>query len=172
MTGRRGFTLIELIVVIMASTLMLGLCVGLIHILVKLDRAGHVQLNQHASLARLARAFRGDVRAAIAVDPAAPSAGPGQRLVLKRPDDRAVEYRIEANALIRTERDGDKVRNQDAFPIPRRDAARIDVRSLETQTVVGLSFEARSDKKDAGSLRGYRVESVLGQDHRFEAKGK
>jgi prepilin-type N-terminal cleavage/methylation domain-containing protein len=170
MRRRRGFTLIEVIVVMMAGALVLGLCVGLIHLLVGLDRAGRAHMNERTAVARLAQTFRDDVRAAVAAEPAAGAGGPGRRLVLKRPDGREVEYLVEEGAVLRAEREGEKVRHRDTFRLSRREAARLDVQPSEGLTVVALGFEARADRKDKGAYHAYRVESVLGQDHRFEAR--
>ena len=66
---RRGYALIEVMVVITITAVMLGLCAGMIHLLMRLDRSGRSTAEEAADLARLARDFRADAHASSPVDP-------------------------------------------------------------------------------------------------------
>ena len=55
-----GFTLIETVLVVGAISVILGLCGGLLHVMLRLDRAGRAHLVETATVGRLARQFRQD----------------------------------------------------------------------------------------------------------------
>ena len=111
---RRGFTLVEMIVVIGGITIILGLCAGLLHTLLRLDRSGRESLNDTNTLARLARQFRQDVRASRAAKP-----GDAGSLALTRPDGPDVSYRVQGARLVREERAGEKVVRREAYAVAR-----------------------------------------------------
>ncbi len=57
---RRGFSILEVLMLITVITVLLSLCAGLIHLLVRLDRTGQNSAELSADLARLSRDFRND----------------------------------------------------------------------------------------------------------------
>ena len=66
MTGRRGMTLIELLVAMAVASTILGVAVGLVYTLLEADRAAQRQVRFSNASARLSEQFRRDVRAATA----------------------------------------------------------------------------------------------------------
>jgi prepilin-type N-terminal cleavage/methylation domain-containing protein len=163
MKRRPGFSLLELLMVIMVGSVLLGLSAGLLHALLKVDRSGRAHLAGLAREARLAHLFRLDVRAAHrgwTVDKAG-------KLALDLGDDHTVEYVAQGKELHRVERMRDAVRNQDAFALPRDGAVRFDIEPRGPITVVRLAIERAPATVDSVTRRATQIESVLAQDHRF-----
>jgi len=99
---RRAYSLIEMMLVLGALVLVLSLCGGLMHTLLRLDRAGRAGVADAAGLGRLARQFRRDVRGALVATPTAPGVTPGLGLV--RPSGPAIfYYSLDAGRLVREE---------------------------------------------------------------------
>ena len=61
---RRAFTLIEMIAVISATTVLFGIATALLIALMQVDRSWREEVRAHATITRLADQFRRDVRAA------------------------------------------------------------------------------------------------------------
>jgi hypothetical protein len=199
--------MIEVIITIMMTTILLGMAVGLVHVLMKVDRTGRARLTDRAAVAHLAQLFRSDVRAAVDLSAgeaakkadgavkdaeaankteaaptpktAATTKNPnaivastlGRRLgLLALPGLREVEYRLHEDQLIRIVRQADEIRHQDTFRLPRGATARINFDSREQPAVVALILESTPGVRSEGGLREYRVESILGRDHRYEAR--
>jgi type II secretory pathway pseudopilin PulG len=163
MKRRRGFSLIEMVMLITVASIVLGLCAVTLQLLIKVDRSGRSHIAGLAREAHLARIFRADVRAARGATSAAPNT-----LMLELDDDDRVEYRLEGKEVLRVERVRDAIRNQDAFPLPRGGSARFDVEPLESLSVVRLIIARAPAAPDLPAGRATHLEGVLGQDHRFD----
>jgi hypothetical protein len=167
MTGRRrAFTLIEMVLVLGALAAMLGLCAGMIHLLLKLDRAQRAHLAETTTLGRLAPRFRQDVRAATSQASMRDESG----LVLSRPGGPNVEYRARPGALVRTRRDGDRATSRDTYALPRFDTPQFQVEGSPGAAFVALVLrrkEGPSVRGPSPSPRAWRVEALLGKDQRF-----
>lgn len=166
---QRGFTLIEMLVVITLGAIVLGLCVMLTQSLLRLNRAGQARLTEGSALGRLSRTFRDDVRSALEAntDPGGDAKGPA-RLTLTMPDRQTLEYRFEGNALLRLGRVEGEVDRVDRFHLPGRATIRPEVRDDQGQTFVCLILDSPPDPRSRSALRGTRIEAVLGLDRRFE----
>lgn len=162
---RRGYSLIEMLVAMFVFTALLGICMALVELLLKLDDRGQAHAEALATTARLARTFRADVHAALRAETPDGATAPIDRLTLAGPDGRTVDYRIVKGALIRTEREAGVFRQNDRFPLPTR-AGRIAVESEGDRTMVAILFDHRS-ARNRGESRELRVAAALGTDHRF-----
>ena len=100
----RGFSLIEIVLVIGAVAVLLGLCAGILHVLLRLDRTGRQHLVETATVGRLARQFRHDVRAATAAKPIAGETGLARRLELSLTQGHVVEYQGDEHSVVRLEK--------------------------------------------------------------------
>ncbi len=161
---RRGFTLIEMVAVITILGTLLGLCAGTIHLLMRLDRSGRAASEEAADLARLARDFLGDAHAAPPTDPAGRSP---DRMTLDLGDGRTVEYQVRPGDLLRTAREGDKVRRREVYRRPSRTSARLDVTPDGPRSIAALILDRPADGPDGSLYRDYRIEAELGKDRRF-----
>jgi type II secretory pathway pseudopilin PulG len=168
MTRRRGgYALIELLVVITVVAAMLTLCAGMIHLLLKLDHAGRSASEVANDLGRLARDFRDDAHAASPDSPAARADG---RLTLALPGGRAVEYQVRPSDVLRTVREGDKVRRHETYRRPARASVRFDLTNDGPRPFAALVVDRPPDGRDDSLYRDFRIEAELGKDRRFSPR--
>jgi hypothetical protein len=160
--GRRGYALIEMVLVIGGLTIILSLCGGLLHTLLRLDRAGRDSLSDATTLARLARQFRQDVRASREAKPG----GPGS-LELTRPDGPSVSYRIEAGRLLREEREKGAVRRRESYGVTRLGPVAFDADG----SIVRLMLEKRPAGPVALARPAVMVEAALDKDRATARNG-
>jgi hypothetical protein len=168
MRVRRGYSLIELVMLIVSTSLILGLCAGILHALLKVDRSGRAHVAGLSREARLSGLLRADVRAARHVLPAAAA----DTLSLALDDDHVVEYHVQRGELVRVDRIRDTIRNQDAFTLPRGGSVQFEVDPGDEATLVRLVTAKPQAAIDTYSGRPTRIEAVLGQGRRFEPVGK
>jgi hypothetical protein len=142
--------MIEVILVVSSVSMVLGLCAGLLHVLLRLDRAGRAAAVEAATVGRLSRQFRRDVHAAVA---ARAEAKDGVAVLeLELPEGRSVAYRSRTHALERTERRGEEVDRRETYQVPTCRDPRFDVREEDGTTWVGLRL-SRGDEARPGALR-------------------
>jgi type II secretory pathway component PulJ len=159
-SGRRGHSLIEMVLVIGVLAIVLGLCAGLLHALFRLDRAGRNSVGDASNLARLARDFREDVRSART---ARPQGAEGAGLELDKGDGDVVIYRTEGPNLYREEVHGGKPVRRERYESDRLGTSRFDV----TEGRVRLALS--KPKAETPGLAGptVTVEAVLGKHRRL-----
>ena len=158
MRKHRGFSLIEMLVVITVSAALLGICTSILHLLMRSERAGRDHLHQATSAARLARQFRNDVHAAITPPAPGDAARPGWRFELA--PGQTVVYRIEPGRVDRTEWERQKLRRQESYDLPAGDTARIEPPGHQRPATACLLLPQANRAE-------LRVEAVVGRDHRF-----
>src|SRR5689334_610049 len=91
-TSRRGFSMIEVVLVLGGVSIILGLCAGLLHVMLRLERAGRLHLAETVTVGRLAHQFRQDVHAALRARPAVQDESLAAKLELVLPAARQVDY--------------------------------------------------------------------------------
>ncbi len=161
---RRGYALIEVVLVVTITTVMLGLCAGMIHLLMKLDRSGRSTANEAADLARLARDFRADAHASAPVDPSSRS---DEKLTLTLDQGRSVEYLVRPADMLRTLREGTKVRRYETYRTPARSRVRMEISGDGPGSFATLVIDRPADGQDDSLYRDYRIEAELGKDRRL-----
>ncbi len=166
----RGYALIELLVLITVVAVILGLCGGLIHLLMKLDRGVRAGSDQAADMARLARDFRADAHAATPSDQ--PDARTPGRLALGLAAGRSVEYLARAADILRTVREGDKVRRRETYRRPARSAVRFDLTREGSTAFVSLILDRPAGGPDGPADRDLRIDAALGKDGRFAPRDR
>ena len=117
-TKRRGFTLVEIILVVAGASMIAATCGMLLHVLLRLDTVGRSHLNDASTVARLARQFREDVRTAGKAD-RTPEANQAPRLTLTTSGAPTVIYQVENDRLLRLETLGDKVVRRESYSMAR-----------------------------------------------------
>ena len=167
--ARRGLSLIEMLVVITASAMIIGLIVGMIQMLIRADRAARDHLVRSAAVNQLSRSLTQQVRAAVKAD--CVQRDETATLQLKLGDDADVEFQSRTDTVIRTDREAGHVRRQEKYALPARSEARFEIRSDDGSTTVCLVVTQRTSQPDQGPSREYRVEATLGRDHRFVPRG-
>ncbi|MEN6407145.1 MAG: prepilin-type N-terminal cleavage/methylation domain-containing protein [Thermoguttaceae bacterium] len=158
--ANRGFTLIEMIVVMTAGAILLGIAVGMLHLLMRTEQTGRDRVGRTAAFAQLAEQFRTDAAAALQFEP------DRRRFIL--PDQREATYQTVGATMDREERkDGRLLRRESfaltagssvTFKLDRRDAA-----SWASLTV-GVG--------ESPSQRETCVVALLGKDRRFVQPAK
>lgn len=113
--SRRGTSLIEMVLIIGSVTLVLAMCGGFMHLLLRLEGAGRAALTDATSLSRLARQFRGDVRGASAAK-VVPGEGENPAgLDLTAEGALLISYRSVGHEVLRTESLGEKTIRREAY---------------------------------------------------------
>ena len=160
---RPGYALVELIAVITVITVILGLCAGMIHQLVKLDR-DHPRLRSTSRTTSPAwPPTSGPTSTARTQPPSAPMFACSSLT-----DGLMVEYRILEREIARTVRQGDKIRHRESYRRPRHTSARME--NTDGFLIIRLD---RDPSGQVGSLyRDFRIEAELGRDRRLSKGGK
>ncbi len=162
MKGRRGFTLIEMVIVMTVGSVVTGLAVVLLGTLLHTENISRDHARQSTTLSRLAEQFRGDVRAATAVGS---SDATSWEFAMEAP--RTVIYRAESDALVRLERNGEELLRQERFSLPSGTAASMQIDKQPSATTVSLIVAPIEDDPPPRATRMIRFDAPLGADHRF-----
>lgn len=149
---RRGASLIELMVIVGSVSVVLGLCAVLIHGLLKLDRSGRAAVDDTTTLARLARRFRQDVRAAAKATPDTPT-----KLVLTGGDG-TISYHIDGSRLLREDRNGETLRGREGYNVGRLGPVSFDAADGLVRLRLARSSGAGLARPPVG------VDAILGKD--------
>jgi len=112
---RRGVSLVELLVVMSAATVILTLSTGLIHRIMHAQSKARVLADGERTTLRLGDRFRRDVHQATHVTVDKSQLADGSFLRLHLADGSTLEYRREATTIRRVQRDGSSTIAQDEF---------------------------------------------------------
>jgi len=162
MKRRRGYSLVELLVVISMSSVMLGIITVLFTLLFRIERSGRDHVRHSAVLGRLADQFRRDVHAT-------PVGGVsvGEPVQFSPAPDRTITYGTPHGAVIRIERVGSEEVRRESFVLPSSCSASIGSPPDAKGPTVTLSIAPRTDTQPRRPGRTLRVDALLGRDHRF-----
>jgi hypothetical protein len=164
----RGYSLIEMLLVMTGLALLFGVSVGTIHMLLRLDRGNRARLGETATVSRLARQFRHDVHAATSAQ------RDGKGLVFRLLDGRNVEYVTEGGRLMRVEARAAETVGREVFRMPSRGSTTWDVREDGGRSWAIMVLEPAAHAKDIVPPRPVRIEALVGKEarlaHREEAK--
>ncbi len=170
MKKRLGFSLVEIATVLGVSSALLAIAIGLLHTLYQFQQGGHEQLRQRLALDRLSQQFREDVHAATRLAAAEVAAADGKKIPgweLQLAAGRKVRYRLEGEALVRAELEGDKPVAHERFMLPPGAKAEMKVRQDKTYPLAGLRITVAREPLGSVPPPVLWVEGVLGLDHRF-----
>ena len=172
---RAGFTLIELVLVIGATSIVLGLCAGTLHALLGVHRSSREHLADATTVGRLALQFRRDARSAMGAkvigDGDADQAAKGLDLTL--PKGVTIAYRADRAGLIRTESRPDEEGHRDRFSLPRRGAPGFEVADDRGATVAALILTRPAGGTRIGEhIRELRIEGLVGRDDWLRKGGR
>ena len=155
----RGFTLIEMVLVIGGVTAVLGLAGGLLHVLLRLDRYSRNYLNDSIAISRLGEQFRADVRRAAEASVSAIDTTAAAKLVLTAPADPTVTYTWEGTLLKREEKLEGKPTRFETYRVDRLSPIVFESRDGFVAVVAG-----RPPDDSSGAFRSkVRVEARLGK---------
>lgn len=166
--NRRGFTLIEVTVLMTAVAVMLGLCVVVLQLALRLETDARGRFDRANVLNRLAERFRADIHGARGVESAP------EKIEVLRVDSasgRAIEYRInEAGEVARVETEGDKIVHREAFRAPQIAETRLEVREIDGHRFAVLSVETATRPDRIDPARKLEVLARIGKNARGEVK--
>ncbi|MFH1921621.1 MAG: type II secretion system protein [Planctomycetota bacterium] len=169
MDRRRGHSLIELLVVIGTGGALMGIAVGLLSMLLRVDQHSRDQMRERTEIHRLADQFRRDVHAAdgftVQSPPGAENAAPAWQLPLGA--GHVVQYQAEPGELLRTEREGDQVLRQESFFLPAGTTVSIDLAGEAAPGIVSLRIPRDGNQPPGSTWRGLSVDAALAKDRRF-----
>jgi hypothetical protein len=160
---RSGTTLVEMLVSITVAGAIAAAAVSLIAVLLRADVAAREKLRERASVSRLARQFRADVRTALAAESADAEPDAGRPLVrLALAGGGAVEYRLGDERIVREETAAQGARRVEAFALPKPGRARVTTSAGPRGTMVRLTIEDGADPVGRPSGRVVEIDAALG----------
>lgn len=157
--SRRAFTLMEMLVVLTIGSVMLGISVGMLHLLLRSEHIGRDRVYRAVVSTRLAEQFRSDTAEALRQVPIeAPALC---QLIL--PGDRTVTYRALTEEVRREEHIADKPMRLESYTLP--DGCSVAIDSDADPTLLSLVVTQNNPQSLVG--REMRITALLGKDHRF-----
>lgn len=165
---RRGVSLVEIMAAMTVLTVVLGLTVALLEMLLRLNTAGGEHAAHEATIARLGRAFRRDVRDADLVSRCDEGGTSGTLTLGHSGRAPIVEYQIRKAEVVRVEWDGDEIVKQERYALPLNSAPRFERPVPKDRHVLALVVNRRARKTETGVVHPMRIEASLGAARRFE----
>ncbi len=142
--NRRAISLVELLLVMSASTVVLSLSGVLLHRAMVVQMESRSRMNVERTSLRLANQFRSDVHAAGDVKPDAAHNTAGVFLHLTE-GDRAIDYSRENGNVLRVESGGNLPARREVFEFPA--AAQLAIEQLNTPARLALTLQLRAPER-------------------------
>jgi Tfp pilus assembly protein FimT len=169
--SRRGYALVELIVVISVNTVLMAVAVALLGTLLRTEHQGQYHYERASSLVRLANQFRSDVAASrsaslVAANAAQGNYPSGSKLsnmlrFFGDPEEQTIEFLRDGDRIRRVEYQGTNVVRREAYTL-------IDLTDTELvvtdQQIVSLRLAFGDD--------AWRIDAQTGRDWRFAQEKK
>lgn len=162
----RGTSLVEVTAVISLSTVAAAIAVGLIGLLLRVDRTGRRHLEAMTGLTRLAEQFRRDAATSDEAALSEAAKDRGQRLRLSSAGGWSVEYVNEPARVVRRQRAGDTIAAHEGFILPEKSAALFQLEAGESATFVSITLLPATKSAAAVTRREWRAEAQIGR-HRL-----
>jgi prepilin-type N-terminal cleavage/methylation domain-containing protein len=171
---RRGFTLVELLIVIAVASVVIALVGVCLSEMYRSERGIRRVLTQQAGMQRLALQFRTDAHEAKTATVTVPNNGTeADGLQLTTGDGRTIAYRADAQAVERTVRKGDQIVHRDAFDlVGTRTVWQLTLDSGQTVATVIVIHLPRPGRMADEPLYEERIEAVVGVLHGQTAETK
>lgn len=166
-THRRGFSLVELLATITVLTILLGLCAGLIRVLLKLDQSSRDALAVAADSNRLARDFRDDAHSATSSPPPKPSS---DRLTWTTADDSEVVYTVRPRDLLREVSRAGKVQHRELYRRPARSSVQFEANLEGTVSLISIVIHREANPNGTSAAGDDRIDAEFGRIHRLTAR--
>jgi len=142
-TARRGASLLELLIVMSAATVILTITAALVHRVMLAHSKARAFVDIERTSLRLANAFRSDVHQAIAASIAQGAADGAAFLKLELPADQRIEYRRDGGIILRILLDSDRIASREAFTFPSESEVAI---KKDGPRLIALSINSRADE--------------------------
>lgn len=168
---RRGVTIVEVMVLMTAVAVMLGMCVILLQLALRLETDARGRFERATVLNRLAETFRADVHAAPGVEvenaeaEAEADAKQPPALRVESTSGRSIEYRVKgAGEVARVVSEGDKVVHRETFQVPQTEAARLELRDLDGRRFAVLAIDKSTRPNRIDPTRTLEILALVGKN--------
>ncbi len=170
MKSRRGFTLVELLIVLSVTTAMLLIGTSVLYLLKQAQVNTRQRLGFERNVTRLARQFREDVHRAGAMErlPKTPNSPNVVTWSLAMEGGMAVHYEVQAGSLRRVQT-ADTTNLHEDFRLPPGTEASIEGPAAKTPWA---TFRLDVTDPTTAKMRPVHVEAVLGLDRPHTAQGE
>jgi hypothetical protein len=171
---RRASSLIELLIIMSACSVVLTLSAALLHRTMHIHSRSQAYFDSERSATRLAQQFREDVHRALA-HRAGGAAGDDGFLQLTYPADEVVQYAVVGDTVSRSRMREERTLAREEYAFPAAVKVEVQEQDAPTRLVLAISAEPanahnRSDKtriEPSLSPVSLQAEAVLGRDLRF-----
>ncbi len=171
MKARRGVSLVELLVVMSAATVVLTLSTSLIHRIMHAQSKARAFADVERTSLRLTNAFRQDVHQATSVKLDEAEIGERVFLRLQLPENRTIEYgRQEAN-IVRVLLEGSRTVAREEFAFPagvelavRREGSRLIVLTIQSRPGEIIAENGQFEASDFAVPVHLQVQAALNRD--------
>lgn len=171
MKTRRGVSLVELLLVMSAATVILTMSAGLIHRIMHAQSKARSFVDVERTSLRLANVFRRDVHQAIDATAGDSDAGEGLFLRLKLPENQTIEYRRQPGAVLRLLLEDSRNVSREEFTFPpgieltiRKDQPRLVVLSIHSRPGEMPTDDGRSEPNAYAIPVNLQVQAALSRD--------
>jgi len=162
---RRGYTLIEMLAVLSAGTVLLSITAFVLHLLMQAEQAGRTHVHQASVSGKLAEQFRSDVRTAWRQSSGRVNMPYEARFVLS--DNRIVTYGVSEGEVERREYLHGRQQRQESYALPAECSATIKADKKATPHVISLVI---MDDTSASAKHTMCIDAILGKDLRFSKR--
>ena len=177
MKTRRGVSLIELLLIMSACTVVLTLTGVLLHRVMRIQMQSRVHVNVERSSMRLSEQFRRDIHQARAAITGNPDQDGNVFLRLESADDRVIAYSRDKGLVRRLESSSNQPTRREEFEFPAASVLRIEQQSAPQRLALTIILKpvdpAPAESKTLGGANLVPVslcaEAVVGRDLRFDA---
>jgi type II secretory pathway pseudopilin PulG len=164
--SRRGFTLLEVLIVVTSVAALLGVCAVTIQLLFRLSADSQTRLTAAVAIDRLGRQLRGDVHgsqsAQLAADPKAPSQPAALRLSFETGHE--ITYSPRAHSVVRSETRGGKAFRREEYVLGPSQDARFEVRDETSRRWAVLILSHSPERNRTDPPRPFEVIALAGKD--------
>jgi type II secretory pathway pseudopilin PulG len=157
--ARRGISLIEMLVVIGALAILMGLCAVTIQLLMRISSDAQARRGAATSIGRLAEQFREDVHAC---EGAELRDSPGLRL--RRDPRAAIDYEVRGGRVTRVESIDGKPIRRESYELGRHDTAAFETRDDGPRRFVALVVVRKERPEETAPPHPMEVLALVGKD--------
>lgn len=168
---RRGFSLVEMLVVIVSMSVLLGVAVTTLTLLMRAGQTATSAVTSSLAVSRLAHDFRREVRAASAAEVEPGENGQPARLRLSVAPDRRVIYWREKTSILRREMSGDEVLRAEKYSVDASEVSFTVPESGQVTLAISTSLNDRAPTRGrsvSAVSRRFQIDATVGADRRFQ----
>ncbi len=164
---RRGISIIEVMVMMTAVAVMLGMCVIILQLAMKLETDGRGRFERATTLSRLARQFRADVHEARKAEILSPDPKQAPVLRIEAGSGRSVDYQVKREGEVaRAETANGNFVSRESFQIPQTGAVRMELREIDGRRFAVLVVDTLTRKNRTDPVRSLEILGLVGKDVR------